>query len=188
MVPAPEQVIREIKRTSAIPRAGGNALKIDRSMDYELQHCTRHCAASGRELQPGEWYYSVLTDDGSDLKRHDYSIEAWQGPPEDALGWWKAQVPDLHSKKKHWAPNDVMLHFFDELADQPDRQDMRYVLALLLVRRRVMRVEEEEYDEQGRQFAVLYCTRRDTTYRVPVVVPDESRVEAIQEELARLLE
>ena len=77
---------------------------------------------------------------------------------------------------------------FDELAEQPDKQDMRYVLALLLVRRRVMRLEENEKDEQGREIMVLYCPRRETTYKVPAVTPDQSRIDEIQQELARLLE
>ncbi len=29
-------------------------------IDYEIQRCTRHCAASGRELVEGETFYSVL--------------------------------------------------------------------------------------------------------------------------------
>ena len=61
----------------------------------------------------------------------------------------------------HWVPNDVLLNFFDELAEQPDKQDMRYVLALLLVRRRVMRMEEEQRDEAGHERLMLYCPRRD---------------------------
>ncbi len=157
-------------------------------MDYEVQRCTRHCATSDRELTPGESYYSVLVADGAELKRYDYSEEAWEGPPDNALGWWKARIPDPKSKKKHWAPNDVMLQFFDELAEQPGRQDMRYVLSLLLVRRRVMRVEDEEKDDRGGEVMVLYCPRRDTTYKIPAVMPDQSQIEEIQEELARLLE
>jgi len=80
-----------------------------------------------------------------------------------------------------------MLHLFEELEQQPARQDMRYVLALLLVRRRVMRLEEEERDEQGRETLVLYCPRRDLTYRVPVTMPEEARIEEIQAELSKLL-
>jgi hypothetical protein len=65
---------------------------------------------------------------------------------------------------------------------------MRYVLALLLVRRRVMRLEESQVDAQGGEMIVVYCPRRETTYEVPVVVPEQSRIDKIQEELARLLE
>ncbi len=157
------------------------------SMDYEIQRCTRCCAKTGRELEPGEDFYSVLIAEGADLKRLDYSAEAWEGPPDGVVGWWKSQMPGPTVKRMHWAPNDVMLHFFERLETQPDKQDMRYVLALLLVRRRVMRQEDQEHDEQGREVLVLYCPRREATYRVPVVTPGQSRIDEIQEELAKLL-
>ena len=163
-------------------------------MDYEVRRCTRHCETSGRELAPGEPFYSVLVVDGAQTLRHDYSVEAWQGPPARAIGWWKSQIAEQSAGWKRWAPNDVMLHFFDELGErldkqeQPDTQDMRYVLSLLLVRRRVMRLEESETDEQGREIMVLYCPRREATYRIPIATPDEARIEVIQEELAKLLE
>ena len=157
-------------------------------MDYEVQRCTRHCHGSGRELAPGEEFYSVLVAEGAELQRYDYAADAWPGPPEGTIGWWKSNMPDRCARTKHWAPNDVMLQFFEQLEARVDKQDMRYVLALLLVRRRVMRQEETEEDEQGREIMVLYCPRREATYRIPAVVPQESRVAEIQEELAELLE
>ena len=64
------------------------------SMDYEVQRCTRHCCATGRELAPGEEFYSVLIAEGAELVRLDYAVEAWEGPPEGAVGWWKSQMPN----------------------------------------------------------------------------------------------
>lgn len=157
-------------------------------MDYELERCSRHCVSSGRELTPGEAFYSVLVAEGAELHRYDYSAEAWRGPPENAIGWWRSQIPGRNAKRKHWAPNDVMLEVFDELADQPDKQDVRYVLALLLVRRRVLRQEDREVDQQGREVMVLYCPRREATYQVPVLTPNQPRIDEIQEDLTRLLE
>lgn len=157
-------------------------------MDYEVQHAARCCSASGREFVPGETYYSMLLEEGTQLRRLDVAADAWQGPSPDAIGWWKSQVPDRNSNKKHWAPNDIMLNFWDGLANQPERQDMRYVLTLLLIRRRVFRLEEEKSDEQGREVVVVHCARRDTTYDVLAVMPEASRVDKIQDELAALLE
>jgi len=159
-------------------------------MDYDIQRCTRHCSQTDRELSPGETYFSALVDEGAGIERRDYSKQAWQGPPEGTIAWWQAQIPDRKAKRANWAPNDVMLEFFDELAEQPQKQDMRYVLSLLLVRRRVMRHEETTHDdEQGREVLVLYCPRREATYEVPVADPDRpERIEEIQQELATLLE
>lgn len=128
-----------------------------------------------------------MVAEGAEVKRRDYAADAWQGPPEQALGWWKSQVPHPHAKKANLAPSEVMLEYFQELEGRPDKEDERYVLALLMIRRRVLRQERTEQDEAGREIAVLYCPRNEAEYRLPVVVPDAERAAAIQEELVRLL-
>jgi hypothetical protein len=156
-------------------------------IDYEVQRCTRHCASTGRELQPGEEFYSTLAAEGAQVVRHDYAAEAWQGPPAGVLGWWKSHMPLRTAKKLHWAPNDVMLDLLENLELQPDKKDMRYVLSLLLVRRRVLRLEEAEKSPAGTEITVLYCARRETTYRVETTMPSDERIAEIQQELAHLL-
>ncbi|MCR4411224.1 MAG: hypothetical protein NUV77_02225 [Thermoguttaceae bacterium] len=156
-------------------------------MDYDVLRCTRQCARTGRDLAPGEEFFSVVLEQGTGLARLDFSREAWQGPPEGAIGWWKTQVPLPDANRPQRAPNDLMLEVFERLEGQSDRADYRYLLALLLLRRRVFRLEEQEHDALGREILVLFCPRRDATYRVPVVVPDQSRTELLQDELARLL-
>jgi len=61
------------------------------------------------------------------------------------------------------------------------------VLSLLMVRRRVLRQERTEQDADGREIAVLYCSRNETEYRTPVAVPTTERAAAIQDELVKLL-
>ena len=156
-------------------------------MEYEQVRCTRRCAATGRELRPGETVYSVLVTEGANLVRQDYSPEGWPGPPQKSVGWWKSHVPAREGFRMHWAPNDVMLDLLDQLAGDPARADMRYVLALLLVRRRVCRLEETQRDDQNQETLVLFCPRREQEYRVSVATPNEQRTQEIQNELARLL-
>jgi uncharacterized protein YbaR (Trm112 family) len=155
--------------------------------DFEIQRCTRRCAKTDRELQPGETFYSVLSTEGADVVRRDYGQEAWEGPPDGCLGWWKSQVPGLSAKKANWAPNDVIRDYFQQLGGQAGKEDVRYVLALLMVRRRIVRLEETEKDEAGRETLVLFCPRDEAEYRVPALMPDEQRAREIQEELTKLL-
>jgi hypothetical protein len=157
-------------------------------LDFDVQRCTRHCAETGREFVPGETYHSALIAEGGEVVRRDYCEAAWNGPPEGALGWWKSQMPEPNAHRVHWAPNDVMLHYFEQLDGVLDKQDTRYILALLMVRRRVLRLEGSEYDLQGREVLVVYCPRNEMEYRVNVVAPDDRRVTEVQEELAQLLQ
>ncbi len=132
-------------------------------------------------------FFSTLVAEGSEVVRYDYSADAWDGAPENTLGWWKSQVPDPKSRKLHWAPNDVMLHYFTQIDQQPEKEDVRDILALLMIRRRILRLEETERDEQGREIMILYCPRDENEYSVTAAMPSEERAKEIQEELANLL-
>lgn len=156
-------------------------------MDYEIQRFTRHCAKTGRELKPGEGFFSALLRDGAQVVRQDFAADAWQGPPEGAIGWWKSHVPTQSMHKVHWAPNDVMLELLEQWEHDPAKQDIRYVLTLLLIRRRVLRLEDTETNDSGNEVSVLYCPRRETTYRVVTTMPTPERESEIQNDLAQLL-
>ena len=155
--------------------------------EFEVQRCSRHCAVTERLLEPGEEFYSTLVEDGDDMVRHDYSREAWNGPPEDIVGWWKATIPMPDAHKVHWAPNDVLLDYFERLEDDQAQRDLRYIMALLLVRRRVARHEETEQNNEGQELMTIYCPRREKSYPVLVEAPTAQRAEEIQTELAQLL-
>lgn len=166
-------------------------------LDFEVQRCTRRCAATDRPLEPGETCYSVLEVQGANVIRKDYCQSAWSGPPVEALGWWMMRIPEQSAKKVKLAPNDVLLELFDQLAEQPFQEDMRYVLALLLVRRRVLRVEaplelaSATTDPGSRAMSeetlVVYSPKRETTYEVNATMPSNERIEEIQRQLSELL-
>jgi hypothetical protein len=136
----------------------------------------------------------VLEVQGADVVRRDLCSEAWSGPPESAFGWWKWCVPEAANKKIKLAPNEVLLELFDQLAERPDQQDMRYVLALLLIRRRVLRVDVtlDQHDFRGpedpdAETMTVYCTKRDASYEVPITMPRGPRIDEIQHHLSELL-
>ena len=155
--------------------------------DFEVRRCTRRCASTDRDLQPEEAFYSVLIEENGEVVRLDYSLGAWEGAPENAIGWWKSQMPSNDVRKLNWAPNDVMLHYFEQLEEQPTKSDVRYVLTLLMIRRRILRLEDTEIDDAGAEWMVLYCPRREAEFRVLVVDPASERIDQIQDELSQLL-
>ncbi|MEX2092293.1 MAG: hypothetical protein WD971_06430 [Pirellulales bacterium] len=162
-------------------------------LDFEIQRSTRRCAATDRALEPGEVCYSVLEVRGADIVRKDYAASAWSGPPAESFGWWKSRVPEPHAKKIKLAPNDVLLELFDHLAERPENEDMRYVLALLLVRRRVLRLDGPALpaaklsSASGVQTMTVFCPVREASYEVTVVMPSDERIDEIQQQLGELL-
>ena len=156
-------------------------------IDFEIQRCSRRCAATDHEFAAGDACYSALVAEGAVVVRKDFSAAAWNGPPEGSIAWWKTTIVDPHAGRLYWAPNDVMLHYFERLLEDPTSEDARYVLALLLVRRRVLRVEGQEKDALGREVLMLHCSRNDVQYRVTEMMPSAERAAAIQQQLSELL-
>ena len=110
--------------------------------DYQLQPNSRRCSVSGRELKPGETYFSVLLDEHGRFMRREYSREAWQGPPEGAFSFWCGKVPAREQDRRPPVDDDLLLDCFTRLEGQnePARVNFRYIVALLLMRQRRPRV------------------------------------------------
>src|ERR1700730_13232205 len=105
-------------------------------LEYEVQPHSRRCATIGRELQPGEKYYSVLVEERGRLIRRDYSREGWKGPPAEAFSFWTGRVPTREQSRKMRIDADLLLDCFQRLDGSagPGKRKLRYVLAPLLGR------------------------------------------------------
>lgn len=110
--------------------------------DFKVNRCTRRCHALARPLRDGEWFYSVVIEQGDDLIRRDYAAEAWTEPPEGTVGWWKGRMPAAGTRKLVLAPEPVLIDLLRSLGDSVERRALRYLLALTLLRRRVVSVVE----------------------------------------------
>ena len=111
---------------------------------WNIQPATRRCEVSGSELAEGEEYYAVLFEDGESFRREEYSLSAWQGPPEGAFCHFRTRVPVKTRRPKLLVDDDMLIHFFARLAGAEDRakQRFRFVLALILMRKRLLKFEE----------------------------------------------
>ena len=165
-------------------------------MDLKLHRPHGCCHRSGRPFVPGELFYSALVRSPVGLERIDCAAECWDGPPERSLAWWRSSYPAPQSAGQELAPVDVLLDVLERLDGQPDEAPLRYLLALVLVRRRVLRIVEEKHDAEAARGSGraadpreihLSCRRRDAAYTVAVAPPASAGANAVQERLAALL-
>jgi hypothetical protein len=157
-------------------------------LTYQIQKCTLRCARSGRELQTGERFYSVLYDRGDTLVREDISQEAWQGPPEGAFSFWISKVPPKEQARRLHVDDEVLLDCFQRLTGEADPQKVRfrYVLALWLMRRKRLRFEDVRVDD-GHEVLLLSCSRTRTRFEVLNPQLAEQQLAELQDEVLRLL-
>lgn len=158
--------------------------------DYPIQ-CPNpyHCSVTQRVLEPGEAFYAVVFSENGNFIRKDYSLTAWKTqPPENCVGYWKATVPQKTEPQRCRAMiQDLLFSLWDYLRENGEQPDKLYILSLLLVRRRALRLEEPSFTENPREVMELYSPTRDETYTLPVVVPTPERQEEIQQELTQIL-
>jgi hypothetical protein len=157
-------------------------------MDYQIQTNTRRCVLTGRELRPGEKVYTVLLDEGGKFIRQDYSSDAWTGPPEGSFGFWMSRVPALEESRRPRIDDDLLVDCFQRLEGQtePARLNFRYVVALLLMRRKRLKFEEARMDG-GSEILTLRCVRNKAVYQVVNPRLTEQEMMAVQEEVFKVL-
>ncbi len=152
--------------------------------DYQIQPSTRRCAASGREIQPGERFYSVLVDEGGAFVRRDYSESNWSGPPEGAFSFWKTRLGFDRKPRRPPIDDELLVECFRRLdrESEPKQIAFRFVLALLLVRRKRLRLEDS-----SRDLLQLRCPRTGERFQaIDPGIPDDE-LESVQEEVFRVL-
>lgn len=112
-------------------------------MDYHLKPVGKVCEKTGKELEPGEFCYSVLKEQNGRYIRLDFCEEGWEGLPEEAVGYWKTRIPEPKTKKKQPLDADSLMRYFEQLSEEsnPAQEKFRYILALLLLQKRKLQLE-----------------------------------------------
>jgi hypothetical protein len=157
-------------------------------MDYQLQPITRTCAVTGRTLNPGEKFFTALFDQKPGFVRKDYAANAWSGPPDGAIAFWCGKVPAAETKPRLRIDDDLLHDCFVRLEGRPETAEVnfRYVVALLLMRRKRFKFEEARI-EDGREVLYLKEARGDATHRVVNPRLTDEAMTQVQEEVFKVL-
>lgn len=112
---------------------------------YTIGRATGVCAASGETLEPGRTVIACLCerDDDDAFERLDYSLQAWEtdARPPRLFSFWRHVVPEPNAKKRVFVDDDLLLNLFERLEDdeRPQRVAFRFVIALILMRKKLLK-------------------------------------------------
>ena len=118
------------------------------STTWDIGRSSGHCAATGVPLEPGSQCIVALVEREEDLSaplaRLDFSEQGWESPqrPKGVIAFWRAVVPAPNEKRRGFVDDQTLLDLFERLGsdERPHRVRFRFVLMLLLVRKRLLRV------------------------------------------------
>jgi hypothetical protein len=146
------------------------------------------CMLTGREFLEGEEYYAVLFEDGEGFRREDVSIEAWQGPPDGAFCCFKTRIAVKTKAKRLWVDDEVLVSFFQRLADEEElaRLQFRFVLALILMRKRVLKYERTTREGES-EFWVLRLVKDRTEHSVLNPRLADEEIDSVSRQLGAIL-
>jgi len=152
----------------------------------EVPRPSRTCSVSRRDFRPNEPFFSVLTGEVGLFVRQDIAAEHWSGPPDEFAGWWKSTVKHVADGVSQRVSGETLQGLFEHLTAVQGEADTLYILTLLLLRRKLLRYEKEITDSEGNRWLEVYALHTDMTYQVPVAMPGQERLEAIQGQLTGL--
>lgn len=159
---------------------------------WQVARSTKVCAKTGEEIPAETTYYSALIETDTGLDRFDYAAESWpEIDKSEFFSYWKNKGWSPRADKKPPIDYERLLSFFDALDGTEDRfkRLLRYVVALVLVRKRKLRLDDMGRTEQGEDKLTLF-DRRDGGKPVTVISPEASReeLEQAQEKLNQLFD
>ncbi len=155
--------------------------------EFSIQRSSRKCNKGDRPFEPGERYYSAVLERGRELVRQDFSREHWQGPPENTVGWWVSQMPAKRTGSLTLAPTLVLFDALEKLCEHPEDSDLAYLLAVLLIRRRLLTEHPVDPAEDYPTHLQLNHSSSGREFLVPVSIPTQDRVETLHQKLIDLL-
>jgi hypothetical protein len=108
------------------------------------------CAASGRTIAAGEKYFAAIRENAAGIERLDVSAECWLGIEKAGLlAYWQTIMPKHDEKKKVFVDDEVLCSLFERLADavEPAKVSFRFVLGLILMRKRLVIYDATRHDQ-----------------------------------------
>ncbi|MHC4561496.1 MAG: hypothetical protein ACYS8X_01850 [Planctomycetota bacterium] len=162
--------------------------------NYDIAKPAGVCCGSGKELAPGEEFMAALRQTPEQLVREDYSLEWWREHPcdgdADVLGVWRTRVPLPQEKKKLLIDNELLMNLFERLAgdEEPSRIRFRYVLTLILMRKKKLVYEGMTKDDSDRDLWRLRTRGSDQMHDVVDPHLDEDQIADVSDHLNEILE
>ena len=156
---------------------------------YEVARPGNHCSACGRELPPGTKIMAALRETDQGFDRVDLDLDCWPSfERANLLAFWQSVVRQPTAKKQLFVDDAVLAELFERLNDvtEPAKVNFRFVLGLILMRKRLL-VYESSDQQNGQELWIV--RRKGSDERMPLRNPHltESQVAEVSQQLGDIL-
>lgn len=119
------------------------------STGYEVARPRGTCLTCQTQVPPGSPLMAALRETPLGFERLDFCLNCWPAfDKADLVGFWKTTMPQTEQKKKLFVDDEVLCQLFDRLADatEPAKLNFRFVLGLILMRKRLILYENSRVE------------------------------------------
>jgi hypothetical protein len=150
------------------------------------------CAGCGAALAPGATSSSALYDEPASgdaaFSRKDFCAACFDDAAKrgEPFSWWTAVVPTPQEKKAVFdvgVAREFLVRLLKE--DAPERASLRYLLALLLMRKKAVKVGDQ-FVKDGLETMVLSVPPDEQVFEVPCLEIDEAEATKLRDDLGKL--
>ncbi|MBL7134277.1 MAG: hypothetical protein ISS78_09280 [Phycisphaerae bacterium] len=162
--------------------------------DYNIPKTGARCLSCESHLGGGDKLVAALRQRDGEFIREDYCLACWdkQDRSEDAevVGVWHTHVPRPDEKKKLLVDDEVLISFFRRLDDteDPARINFRFVLALVLMRKKLLVYDRTDTDQAGTDVWTMHFRKSDEKHKVIDPKMDEERISEVSRSLSEIME
>jgi hypothetical protein len=159
--------------------------------DWEINKPLGQCCGSGKRIEPGEDYYGALVETEQGLQRRDFSGAYWERDKPPVFCFWKTRLAAPNEKKQLFVSDDMLMAFFERLANETEAEKVsfRFVLALVLMRKRRLKYDSTK-TEGDREIWRLRVAGAGDKDLAEVVNPhlDEAQIETLTSQIGQILQ
>lgn len=156
--------------------------------DWQMPRRHEGCGACGRTFAVGDPIRAQLLQAEAGYERCDYCLTCEPPQSGQVVATWRTRRPEPAARPRTSFDRDSVLELFEAVRDasEPAALELRFVLALLLWRRKLLRLDAtvRAEDREVWRFARV---KSDEVYEVARPALDEARVETLSAQLDRLL-
>jgi hypothetical protein len=159
--------------------------------DWDIQPRADSCVACGRPFVEKQPYHTLLSVEGGGYVRRDLCGECFSGANrQGVLSYWQGQYRQPPAPVREPIRRETAESLLRRLlaSAEPVHAAARYILAVMLERKRVLRHRDTVGDGQGGELLVYEHAGTGES----IVVPDPGlrldQIEQVQREVAALLE
>jgi hypothetical protein len=148
--------------------------------EWEIDKPLEHCWGSGKKIEYGDEYFGALVETDEGLQRRDFCADYWAMEKPEVFCYWKSKLPDPGQKKRIFVDDEMLMAFFERLAEETEQEKINFtfVLALVLMRKRRLKYDSSK-SEDDKEIWRLRIVGSDKEF-VEVINPNLNEEQIVQ--------